>query len=217
MMDDFSINDGRIDHALIELKIINKFLGGNATSQTGFREMIKNVPKNSFIKILDAGSGASDIVLSIKKIYPSLHIFSLDLNRRTCFYAKKNSLNIKIVCGNVLTIPFKKSSFDFAHASLFFHHFKEEEIKIIISKLLDAVNYGIIINDLKRSFIAYWGIKFLTFLFSQSNMVKNDAPLSVKRGFIKSELIKILGDLEIKNYRIKRTHVFRWLILIYKY
>lgn len=216
LMDDFSILDERVDQALIELKIINKFLGGNATSKMGFAELLEKIPKNSCVNILDAGSGASDIILSIREDYSNLNIYGLDLNYRACIYAKNNSPDVRMICGNVLNAPFKNAKFDLAHASLFLHHFKEEDIKIIIVKLLDSARYGLIINDLRRSIPAYWGIKILTFLFSQSKLVKNDAPVSVRRGFIKPELKKILNELNIKNYQIKRTHMFRWLIVIFK-
>jgi len=73
-----------------------------------------------------------------------------------------------------------------------------------------------IINDLRRSVWALIGIKLLTILFSKSSMVKNDAPLSVKRGFIKSELIDMLKSLKIINYKIKRKWAFRWLVAIPK-
>ena len=62
---------------------------------------------------------------------------------------------------------------------------KEDEIKKIIKSSLSIAEKGMIINDLRRSVWALIGIKTLIYLFSKSTMVKNDAPLSVKRGFIK--------------------------------
>jgi hypothetical protein len=74
--------------------------------------------------------------------------------------------------------------------------------------------YGIIINDLHRSTLAYSGIKILTTLFSKSEFVKNDGSLSVKRGFKKKELIRILDELNF-NYKISYKWAFRWLVIIY--
>jgi hypothetical protein len=47
-------------------------------------------------------------------------------------------------------------------------------------------------------------------------MVKNDAPLSVKRGFIKSELINLFSNYRAKNIVIKKKWAFRWMIVIKK-
>ena len=46
IMDDFTIKDERIDEALKELGFINYFLGGNSTSKTGIKKVLKIIPQN---------------------------------------------------------------------------------------------------------------------------------------------------------------------------
>lgn len=215
IMDDFSITDERIDKALEELKYINIFLGGNSTSKTGFNEVIKTIPMNGRLKILDAGSGASDIFLPLKDIRKNINIFSMDINPRACRYIKSNTPHFNIVCGDIMEFPFKNDCYDITHASLFLHHFHEDKIKAILKNLIVSSKYAVIINDLRRSILAYWGIKILTLVFSKSKMVKNDAPLSVKRAFVKNDLLKIINELGIKRFKIKRKWAFRWLIILY--
>ena len=215
-MDDFSIKDERVDKALKELKIINYLLGGNSTSKAGIKEVLKIIPENCGVKILDAGSGASDILLSLKRIINNPKIFSIDVNLRACSFVRMNSPTFNIICGDVLEFPFKNESYDIAHASLFLHHFREEKIKDILQNLINSAKYAVVINDLRRSILAYWGIKILTMLFSRSDMVKNDAPLSVKRAFVKRDLLKIINALNVNRFEIKRKWAFRWLIILYK-
>jgi len=212
LLDNLSIQDERIDSALKELKIINSLLGGNGVSIEGIK--IFNNHSNA-LTILDIGSGASDILIGIKKKLKNLNIYSLDINKRACIYLEMNSTDVKIICGDVLNLPFNKS-FDIIHASLFFHHFKEEEIKRIITSLLKICNRGIVINDLRRSIFAWLGIKILTLLFSRSEEVKYDGPLSVKRGFIKKDWSDILDCVSPGKYELKRMWAFRWLVVIYK-
>jgi SAM-dependent methyltransferase len=212
ILDDFSIKDNRVDSALRELKVINFFLGGNKISREGIRMLNSNL--NAYT-ILDIGAGASDILLSIKKDINNPDIYSLDRNERTCKYLKEHSPELKVTCGDVLFIPYH-ASFDIVHASLFLHHFNEEQIKNIITSLMSLSSRGIVINDLHRSIYAWFGIKILTFLFSKSQAVKYDGPLSVKRGFIKKDWITILNELAPIRYKIKRRWAFRWLIVIYK-
>jgi len=212
MMDDFSIDDGRIDAALKELRIINKYLGGNSVTKKGLQKIFSRIPHKNSIKILDAGGGASDILLSFKGM--NLKIFSADLNRHITKYVKQNSPEVGIVCANVFMLPYKQKQFDVVHLSLFLHHFKEDEIKKILLHLEQLTKYGMIINDLQRSLFAFLGIKILTILFSKSKFVKNDGPLSVKRGFKKNELVKILDELRF-NYEIKYKWAFRWMVVIY--
>jgi SAM-dependent methyltransferase len=211
LMDDISINDERIDIALKELQIINKYLGGKSVTRKGLKKLHARIASKNKIKILDVGGGASDTLLSLNNT--SYKIFSVDLNKRVTKYLKKNSNGVEIVCGDAFNLPFK-FRFDVSHLSLFLHHFNEEEIKNILSGLSEISKYGVIINDLHRSILAYLGIKILTMLFSKSELVKNDGPLSVKRGFVKNELIKILDDLNFE-YELSYNWAFRWLAVIY--
>jgi hypothetical protein len=72
---------------------------------------------------------------------------------------------------------------------------------------------GFFINDLHRHPIAYHSIKWLTTIFSGSELVKNDAPLSVRRGFLKKEWEALLHAGEISGYRIQWKWAFRWLVI----
>ncbi|HKI78743.1 MAG TPA: methyltransferase domain-containing protein [Ignavibacteriaceae bacterium] len=220
MMDDFSIKDERIVRALDELKNTNKYLGGISTTSKGLELIISNSSVNENktltkkLTILDLGSGASDILLYLKIKLPQLNITGIDLNKGACKYLKINS-EVSVICGDTFNLPVKNKKFDIVHLSLFLHHFKEDEIKAILKNLIEVSRKGIIINDLRRSVIALAGIKIIASLFSRSELYKNDAPQSVKRGFIKNDWMQILGEMGINNYVIKRKWAFRWLLVIY--
>jgi hypothetical protein len=72
---------------------------------------------------------------------------------------------------------------------------------------------GFFINDLERNWIAYYSIKLLTAIFSRSHLVKNDAPLSVARGFKKKEWHSIFQQANFTSYSIQWKWAFRYLIL----
>jgi hypothetical protein len=75
---------------------------------------------------------------------------------------------------------------------------------------------GYFINDLQRHWLAYHSIKWLTKIFSKSYLVKNDAPLSVARGFKKEEWKHLFRRSEIENYTIRWKWAFRYLV-VYKH
>jgi ubiquinone/menaquinone biosynthesis C-methylase UbiE len=210
-MDDFSILDERIDAALKELKVINKYLGGISTTRAALKYFIN--AENQGLKILDIGSGSSDNLIAVRRKYSKLQIFSIDKNIRA-LSSSKNSLSK--INSNAFHLPFKNKSCDIIHIALFIHHFTEEQIQILLKEFLRICKKGIIINDLQRSFLALWGIKILTFLFSKSDMVKNDAPLSVKRGFTKPELLKLFSSDSSSKIIIKKMWAFRWMVVIKK-
>lgn len=213
IMDDFSIGGERIEKALKELKIINTYLGGNSTTNAGLKIVRKHSGNKSTLTILDAGAGASDVLNSVSKKISKLKITSLDANKSVCNFAKANNPKTNVICGSTESLPLKENSFDVIHASLFFHHFDEQSILSTLQKFSRVAKEAIIINDLQRSIWALIGIKTLTKLFSGSDMVKNDAPLSVKKGFKKNELVKIIDQLNY-TYVIKWKWAFRWLVVV---
>lgn len=217
IMDDFSITDERIDKALRELNIINKYLGGNSTSIKGLRKIINKISDKNELKILDVGSGGTNLFYNFKnKSKIDIHAISIDLNIRTCKFTKKEYHGFDVVCSDALILPIKNRSVDIVHVSLFLHHFKEKEIEYLINSFLEKANYGIIINDLQRSVFAFAGIKLLTMLFSKSEFVKNDGPISVMRGFRKSELLRMFNITAASKASIYWRWAFRWLVIIYK-
>lgn len=211
IMDDFSIRDERVDIALSELKVINKYLGGISTTRSGLKYFINSNGKK--IRVLDIGAGSSDNLIVLKNDFPKLHILSIDKNLRA-LTSSKNSL--QKINSDAFILPFKDDSCDLIHVSLFLHHFTEIQINVLLKEFLRISTRGIIINDLQRSYLALIGIKILTKLFSKSEMVKHDAPLSVKRGFKKLELIRLFYQDKTLNIKVKRKWAFRWMIVIKK-
>ena len=115
---------------------------------------------------------------------------------------------------NVLDDTFASKQFDIIICTLFAHHFDDENLKFLLNQWTQQVRLGIIINDLHRNPLAFHSIKILTKLFSKSSMVKNDAPVSVLRGFSKRELDLLMADCEVRNYYLSWCWAFRWLLVI---
>lgn len=211
LMDDFSIRDSRIDDALKELKIINNYLGGVSTTVSALKYFTRD--KLLSIKIIDVGSGSSDNLIIAKNTYPNLQILSVDKNISVLNYSKNSLQKIN---SDAYHLPFKDECCDIVHIALFLHHFNEDQIEKLLNEFLRICKKGIIINDLQRSLLALAGIKLLTVLFSKSILVKNDAPVSVKRSFNKSEIINFLRKSGVSNYIIKYKWAFRWMVVIKK-
>jgi ubiquinone/menaquinone biosynthesis C-methylase UbiE len=219
IMDDFSITDSRIAQALDELHTINVWLGGGSTSRDGIRELLGSASKgneiNKPVTILDVGSGGSDH-FHIRSAEHPMDVVSVDINAGVCRYLKVHEPSRSIVCADAAALPFAPDSVDIVHASLFLHHFTEEEIERLLSAFLLIARRGVVINDLRRSRLALAGIGLLTRLFSKSAMVRNDAPLSVKKGFLRNELLALLARLPCASFTLRRRWAFRWLAVITK-
>jgi 2-polyprenyl-3-methyl-5-hydroxy-6-metoxy-1,4-benzoquinol methylase len=202
---------------LKELDTINALLGGYNIS---FKALSKLLTKNKTYTVVDIGSGGGD---TLKRIYKwsktqnyNLRLFGIDLKQTCINYSESNNPNseIKFICDDYKNIYKHLPKADIIHACLFCHHLTNEEI-IELIQFAQANQSTLIINDLERNAVAYYSIKFLTKLFSKSYLVKNDAPLSVLRGFKKKEWETIIKASGAKNYSIIYKWAFRHEVIIY--
>jgi len=219
MLDEGEIPKHLLYQNLKELEIINKYLGGHAVSINGLNEI--EMDKLSPTNIIDIGCGGGDSLKAIanwalRKGY-KIHLTGVDLKQDCINYAQNNCKRydeIHFSCDDFRNIFSERAIINVIHASLFCHHFSNGEI-IELIKLCSTYGAILIINDLERNSLAYHSIKLLTSIFSNSALVKNDAPLSVLRGFKKTEWVLMLDQAGIKKYTIKNRWAFRHLIIAY--
>ena len=203
---------------LRELNFINKTLGGHAITLAGIRQLVTD--KNKIYKIIDIGCGGGDAMQQISKWAKTnnfkVQLVGVDMNA-DCIDFMKNACRdypgISGVVSDYRTYLETNNDVDIVHCSLFCHHLKDDELTELFSYMEKYARAGFIINDLQRHWFAYYSIKFLTRLLNGSSLVKNDAPLSVWRGFKKEELDALFVKAGLKKYSIKWKWAFRFLVV----
>ena len=201
-----------------ELDFINCKLGGHEITLDGIVALIKNqMVFNSKLKIVEIGCGGGDNLRAIKRwaahVHLDVELEGIDVNPECIGYAKEQKENsgIDFIQSDYKEVNFQSKP-DIIFSSLFCHHFTEEELIFMMKWMNQNSELGFFINDLHRHPLAYHSIKVLTRLFSKSYLVKNDAPLSVKRGFKRNEWDFILNEAGIANFKCQWRWAFRWLI-----
>lgn len=198
-----------------ELNFINTWLGGHSITIKGLRQLIKNKKQ---ISICEIGCGGGDNLYAIKKWCDKksiqVHCIGIDIKKECIDFAKeKNSLpNAKWICNDYLETALNQKP-DIIFSSLFCHHFTDDELVLQLQWMKENSTIGFFINDLQRHQLAYYLIKILTKIFSSSYLVKNDAPLSVARGFTKKEWENIFANTTVTSHTIQWRWAFRYLIV----
>jgi len=220
-MDDLEFHDGVVFQTLRELDFINQWLGGNAVTLNAVEKVWKAIPKEQSISIVDIGCGSGEMLLLIAKKAAdqrrNVQLIGIDANPHIVSYARTHSgsfAKISFYERNILSKEFKAQNFDIIIATLFLHHFSDDELINLFTSLKKQAKVGIIVNDIHRHPLAYYSIRCLTSLFSKSSMVKYDAPLSVLRAFTRNEIELILEKAGIENYQLKWKWAFRWQLII---
>lgn len=199
---------------LKELHSINTLLGGYRISSNALSGLEINDKT-----LVDIGSGGGDTLEHIRlwseKRGAKMRLYGVDLKNDCVEYAKSHlPATLTFIKDDYRNVENHIAHIDYLHACLFTHHLTDQEIIALIQFALNR-NITLIINDLERSKIAFYSIKLLTRLFSKSYLVKNDAPLSVLRGFKKKEWVSYLKQAGAKKYTVKWKWAFRHQVIVY--
>ncbi|MBC7557335.1 MAG: methyltransferase domain-containing protein [Chryseobacterium sp.] len=222
-MDDFSMDNEGLITALDDIAKINHVLGGNAVTLDGVKKLIKNIPADQTITVMDFGCGNGDMLRMLadfgKKNNLKFNLIGIDANAASIRHAEKCSEkfdNISYLAEDIFLYDFSKYNIDIALITLTLHHFKDDEILNLMKVIFNLVKKGIVVNDLQRSKLAYRLFQAIIFVFRLEKMTANDGLISILRGFKRPDLEKFSKQLDFKKYSISWKWAFRYQWIINK-
>ena len=223
IMDDFAMEGEILRDALDKIAKINQLLGGNQLTLRGVQDLIATIPKQAEISIIDIGCGNGDMLRTLAdyglKNKLNFKLTGIDANAFTINHASQLSSdypNISYRCEDVFGRDFAALKYDILLCTLTLHHFKDDEIMVLMRVFNANSRVGIVINDLHRNALAYRLFQGLCFVFRLNAMSRDDGLVSILRGFKKNELVNFSKKLNLKNYKIQWKWAFRYQWIIRK-
>jgi 2-polyprenyl-3-methyl-5-hydroxy-6-metoxy-1,4-benzoquinol methylase len=221
LMDDLEGGGPEMARTLDELETINTLLGGYNVVTDAIKHIIKKHKlQGKPLEIADLGCGGGDMLRVLarwgRKNKLQLNLTGIDANNFIVEYAGAKSAGFPEVNYRVQDIfsnEFSEKQYDIILCSLFCHHFTDEQLIDLFSRIKKQARVGVIINDLHRHWFAYYAIKYLTQVLSRSTLIRNDAPLSVARAFKRDEMAGLLQRAGIDQYHLKWMWAFRWQVI----
>ncbi len=222
-MDDPDVPDALLESALYELPRINAWLGGyRATLST--LEAYRRTIQPRTLRILDVGTGIGDYPAKmvrwgmIRGI--DVRVTALDVNAKTIRFARAAAgrlpepvrSRIEFMVGDALDLRMRPDSFDVCTSALFLHHLSDGQATKSIEQMMRVASSGIIVNDIHRHPVSYYGIRLATAALPFSQMVRNDAPVSVRRAFTRSEMLNLATAAGVSQREVRWHWAFRWVL-----
>lgn len=199
--------------SLDDLRRVNRYLGGQRALAAHLFPLLQKTAAardGAHLRLLDVGTGSADIPEMIvdwaRRQGVPVEFVVLDLNEIAARQARVQTAayrEIKVVRADAMALPFAEGSFDFVLASLFLHHFETAAAARLLRSFARVARVALIINDLRRHPLAYYSIKILTRLFTRNRLVRNDAAVSVLRGFTDRDISELAQAANL------RLHTFR--------
>jgi Methyltransferase domain len=192
------------------IRIVRRFL----TAETAGRHA------GAPLRILDIGSGSCDIPLAVSQWARAhgipLHFTCLEIAGHAVDIARgqvarAGNPEVQLLQEDVLTHQ-PAQPYDYAVASMCFHHFSNAQIVTLLHRLRGFVLNSVLINDLRRSRLASLAARLL--LVGAAAGVRHDALLSIRRGFKIGELSALLRQLDSVTVSVKPARWFRIAAII---
>ena len=194
---------------------VNRYLGGTRVVREFIADELDDFGEDRPLRVLDMGSGPCDIPMEISQwarqrgrvvsftcLEPNPH--ARDMAREKM--VDQQDLPIRVLPDRVEE-HMPDRPYDCAVGSMFFHHFTDEQIVQMVSRLRGFVRRSVLINDLHRTPSAFIGFLLLSLVLAPD--VCQDGLHSIRRSFRPAPLKAILERLPRVEVSVRRAYCLR--------
>ncbi|WP_434751271.1 methyltransferase domain-containing protein [Paenibacillus amylolyticus] len=219
LMDDFSVGGEELREALRHLRRLNKIFAAPGPTVSGIDKLWNSMGRPDELTILDVGAGSGDVNLKLlqwaKDRGIDMHITLVDLTEEACEEARElfhHEPRVRVKRADLTTLP--DAAADIVTGSQFIHHFEGEQLVDMVSHMLRASRYGVVINDIHRHTVSYKAVWITTRLISRNRYIRHDGPLSVAKGFTDQDWRELKQRLNHDTMTYEWKPLFRYSVVI---
>src|SRR5664279_4923506 len=213
LLDDDLGTPEEIAKSLVDLRHINNWFGGTATTTSLLRRVVKETGQTR-LSLLEIGAGLGDVPLQARRALRQGGV-SLQVTLLDRLWSHLPANGVPAIAGDAMRLPFCDDAFDVVSCSLFAHHFEPETLPILAEEALRVARRAVLINDLIRSRL-HLALVYLGLPLFASRITWHDAPASVKRAYTLGEMESMLAKLPAKRLEITRHYLYRMSVLLWK-
>ena len=214
LMDDPAVDDAVLARTLSEIEGLNRWLAGYRPTLGGLEGLVPT--DAATLSVLDVGVGSGDGARRMvdwgEARGVAVRVLGIDLSPAAAHHANQRCAgypSIRAEARDLFEMP-RAPSYDVVHASQVLHHFPGSEASRALRHMLGLSRLGVVINDLHRHPVPWAFIRGVTRLGTTNPLIRYDAPLSVRRGFVKAELERIAEVAGARHVEVTWSPLFRW-------
>jgi len=213
LLDDDLGTPKEIAESLVDLRHINNWFGGTATT-TQLLRRIAGTTGQVRLSLLEIGAGLGDVPLEARRALAKDGI-ELGVTLLDRLWSHLPHSEVPSVSGDAMHLPFHDGAFDVVSCSLFAHHFEAGHLALLVTEALRVCRRAVLINDLIRSRL-HLALVYLGLPLFRSRITWHDAPASVRQAYTREEMQSILANLPAKRIEITTHYFYRMGALLWK-
>jgi len=208
-----------LEAALADIALANRYLGGVSALLGAVEPLLRPGLHRGTLEILDLGTGGADLPEALARraqdLGTGVRISAVERDPATAQIAAHRVSGqpaIRVIRADAFRLPFRERAFDLVCASLFLHHFSEDEIVILLRNAARVCRGIVLVNDLRRHRVPWAFIGTASRFTFRHAMFVHDAPLSVLRGFTSDELASLARTAGLSDVTVRRRWPFRLVL-----
>jgi SAM-dependent methyltransferase len=210
LLDDPAADPDTVIRSLSNVARANRWFGGAAAVRHGLRRLLRGVPRDRPLTLLDLGTGAGDLpggaVRWARRRGYTLRPVGLELSPTAAAMAVRAGVPCAVACAGAP--PVREKSVDLVLLSQVVHHFTLDSTVRLLRTCDALARIGVVVADLRRGPMApivFWvGARALRF----DRTTVADGITSLRRGFTAGELRALLAQAGVRG-RVSRRPGYR--------
>lgn len=197
-------NEHDLQQTLRDIRRANIFGLGTWVVTHHLDELLRDIPREQTLQILDLATGSADIPEELcrwaEREGRTVEITATDISPEILHVARQRILDagfadrVRLLACDATSTPFADRHFDVVVCSLALHHLDVDSARLAFAEMARLSKVGFIVNDIYRSQGAWLMARFLTFVTTTNRLTKHDGPASVYRAFTPAEVGRIAQD-----------------------
>jgi hypothetical protein len=210
LLDDPAADPATVVRSLGNVARANRWFGGAAAVRHGLGRLLRGVPRERPLTLLDLGTGAGDLpgraVRWARHLGYTLKPVGLERSRTAAAMAVEAGVPCVVGCAGAP--PLRKKSVDLVLLSQVVHHFTYDSAVRLLRTCDALARVGVVVADLRRGPMApltFWvGARALGF----DTTTVADGITSLRRGYTAGELRALLVEAGVRG-RVSRRPGYR--------
>jgi SAM-dependent methyltransferase len=195
----------------------NRVFWGTRTVLSHVAHLLRHVPAETPIRVLDIATGSADIPRALmawgRRRGLALSVIGVDNMPAMLRMAHAEDPALTLVQADALHLPFAPRSFDIALCALAFHHFGFETSARVLEAMDSLTTRGFVVSDLRRDRLTLLTVKTGLALIRSHPFTRHDGSASVRRAFTPREYAKMVAVSSVQNVQI-HSHGYVRLALV---
>jgi hypothetical protein len=213
IIDGLHLTADDVSRSMGDVAKTNRLFGGTQTIVSHMARLLRDVPDNSTIRVLDIATGTADIPRALvawaKRRKLHLQIIAVDNHPAMLQLALRQPDAPTLVQADALRLPFPPRSFDIAFCALAFHHLGFDASVQLLRSMDALTTKGFIVSDLRRDLPSLLGVQVSLKLLGTDPITQHDGPASVRRSWTLREFAKMTALSGVHDVHIRSSWYFR--------